>query len=92
MTTNNESDQARIAAKGKMFVILDNGHVFRRKPECFDYAFCGELANPTEERKAALLEALRNANPGREFYQMSGYFRKAYYANYKQAKEIVKNF
>lgn len=87
-----DNTKAMIAAKGNMFVVIEDGKVFRRKPGCFDYAFCGAITNPTEERKAAVLEALRNANPDRDFVQITGTVRKAHYANYKQAKEIVKNF
>lgn len=75
-----------------MFVVTAEGNVYRRKPASNDYAFCGALANPTEERKAAVLEALRNANPERIAQQITGGVRKAQYANFKQAQEIVERF
>lgn len=75
-----------------MFIVSAEGNVYRRKPASNDYAFCGALANPTDERKAAVLEALRNANPDRNYAQITGGARKAHYANFKQAQKIVKNF
>lgn len=88
----NEATEAMIKANGKMFVVIGDGKVFRRKPASSDYAYCGTIVNPTEERQAAVLDALRNANPTREYPQITGGVHKAHYANYKQAKEIVKNF
>lgn len=75
-----------------MFIVSAEGNVYRRKPASSDYALCGALENPTEERKAAVLEALRNANPDRVYQQITGGVAAKKYANYKQAQEIVKNF
>ena len=76
-----------------MFVISAEGNLYRRKPgSANEYAKVGALTNPTDERRAALLEALRNANPDREFQQITGDIRRAHYANYKQACTILNKF
>ena len=75
-----------------MFIVSAEGNVWRRKPASPDYALVGALINPTDERKAAVLEALRNANPDRNYAQITGGVRKAHYANFKQAQEIVRGF
>ena len=73
-----------------MFVISAEGNLYRRKPgSANEYAQVGSLTNPTDERRAALLEAVRTANPDRMQQQITGGTRNAKYANYKQARAIL---
>jgi hypothetical protein len=76
-----------------MFVISEEGSLFRRKPGCTsEYAKVGTLNNASAERREALLAAVRNANPERIQPQITGGVRKSTYANYKQARVILAEF
>ena len=76
-----------------MFVISEEGTLFRRKPGCAsEYAKVGTLNNASAERREALWAAVRNANPERIRPQITGVVRKATYANYKQARAILDEF
>lgn len=77
------------ANDGKMFQLSAEGGVYRRRPGSTsdDYGYCGRLLPElnTPEKRAELLNLLRNARKGNPLARCSG-------ANRKQTAEIVAAF